>query len=223
MTEFESHRTAEKEAAAERPQTDAMTTTGIYVEDEIPRVIDDERLTDTHAGETEYARLVGMRRAGDDIRIRVELFDGSTESIRFASPVDARLDGDLRELCYFLGLEEQDTAALRGELVPITRTKCGIELGALGLGAPGSNRREPPNTTPELSGVAGRAQRLDPALGFLEGILASSVALVLAVVLVVGGLLALVGVDVDAVLATVGAQLLVGAILLARSTVLDPS
>lgn len=197
---------------------------GIYTGEEIPPALRERSPAGATPGRTSaaYAQVCGIERGTDGIELTVELFDGSTETMRLDAPSDARLEGRLRALFHYLGLEEQDATALQGELVPIVETDDGVELDDLGIDVPSSNRRESDRGPSSLSGILGRVQRLDPTLGFLEALLASSVGISLFLLLFVAGTGAKLGLDTGAIFGTIVAQLLAAVVLVVRSSVLDP-
>ncbi len=170
---------------------------------------------------TEHARLVGVEARDDGIVVTVELFDGRTEPLLFQSPRDARLDGDLRELFHYLGLNSQGIDELEGELIPVTVTEDGVVLDDLDIDPPPSNERSPPESATSLPGVLGVVQRYSSTLRTLEGVALIGVVLFLLLPLVLAGLAQVLGVGSDGFLGVVVAQLLVAVLLLAKGAVVD--
>lgn len=212
--------TVTKEAPSQQEPTD-----GIYTGEGIPAGVEDQ-LDNEPPGDGDrdgYARVLGIDREREVIDVTVELFDGSVETLRFDAPSDARLQGRLRDLFYYLDLEDHGSDGVYGELLPVKRTSDGVVLGDLGLESPESNRRggEPPSRP--LPGIAGQVQPYDSALGFLESLLASSVTLLLLIPLFVAGVVQLFGGDIGAVVPVVAAQFCIATVLVIRSSILDPN
>lgn len=203
---------------------DSDRPAGIYTGDEITAAVRERSPDGDERAESdaEYARVHSLEREDDGVELVVERFDGTIETIHLETPTDARLEGRLRELFHYLSLEEQDGTALRGELVPVVEGADGVELGDLGIDAPGSNGRDGDPGMPTLSGPLGACQRYDPTLGFLEVLLSASAALCLLLPLLLAGTLAMIGLDAGPILGAVVAQFLVAAILVVRSSILDP-
>lgn len=192
---------------------------GIYTDDEIAPALadrtDDEG--DPEAHDEGFAHVLDIEREGDAVVLTVEQFDGSIESIRLDGPADARLDGKLRELFHFLGLEAGDEAALRGELVPVVETGDDVELADLGIAAADSTWRRAAGTAPSPSGPVDRLRRIEPTLGFFEALLAGSVAIGLLVPLLLVAVLTAIGVNTGAMLGAILAQFCIAAALVVRS------
>lgn len=192
---------------------------GIYTDEEIaPAVADRTGDAGEPRGPDEaFAHVLDIEREGADVILTVELLDGSIESIRLDGPTDARLDGKLRELFHSLGPEAGDKAALRGELVPVVKTDGGVELGDLGIAKRNSEGPRAAGTGVSPSGPVDRIRRIDPTLGFIEALLAGSVAVGLSVPLLVVAALTAIGLSTGAMLGAILAQLCIAAVLVLRS------
>lgn len=196
---------------------------GIYTNDEIAPAVADRTVDEGAPGEPDegFAHVLDIEREDDAVVLTVEPLDGSIESIRLDGPTDARLDGKLRELFHSLGLEPGDEVGVRGELVPIVETDDGVALGDLGIAAGDSEASRAAGTPPSASGPVDRLRRIDPTLGFIEALLAGSVAIGLLVPLLVVAALAAIGVETGSMLGAILAQLCIAAALVLRSSVLD--